>query len=91
MVLFGNERTGLTNDELSWAYVAVVILMVGVGKICCKSLKYIGGIGLMSLNLLYVVGILVYEIFMACGGEATNGEILLEKVKFFIVDEKVML
>lgn len=90
-VLFGNERTGLTNDELSWAHAAVAIPTAGAGKICRKSLKYTGGTGPTSLNLSHAVGILAYEIFMACGGEATNGEILPEKAKLLTVDEKVTL
>ena len=90
-VLFGNERTGLTNDELSWAHAAVAIPTAGAGKICRKSLKYTGGTGPTSLNLSHAVGILAYEIFMACGGDATSGEILPEKAKLLTVDEKVTL
>jgi hypothetical protein len=81
----------LTNDELSWAHAAVAIPTAGAGKICRKSLKYTGGTGPTSLNLSHAVGILAYEIFMACGGEATNGEILPEKAKLLTVDEKVTL
>ena len=90
-VLFGNERTGLTNEELSWAHAAVAIPTAGTGKLCRKSLKYTGGTGPTSLNLSHAIGITAYEIFMACSGDDAKGEILPEKQKLLSVDEKVTL
>ena len=90
-VMFGNERTGLTNEELSWAHAAVAIPTAGTGKLCRRSLKYTGGTGPTSLNLSHAVGILAYEIFMAISGDDAKGEILPEKQKLLTVDEKVTL
>ena len=43
-VLFGNERTGLTNEELAQALACVAIPTAGQGT-CRRSLKYTGGTG----------------------------------------------
>ena len=64
-VLFGNERTGLTNEELAQAHACVAIPTAGQGALCRKSLKYTGGTGPTSLNLSQAVGVLAYELFMA--------------------------
>ena len=64
-VLFGNERTGLTNEELAQAHACVAIPTAGQGQLCRKSLKYTGGTGPTSLNLSQAVGVLAYEMFMA--------------------------
>lgn len=90
-VLFGNERTGLTNEDLAWAHAAVAIPTAGAGKICRRSLKYTGGTGPTSLNLSHAVGILGYEIYMAISGDEARGAIAPEKDKLLSVDEKEML
>jgi len=64
-VLFGNERTGLTNEEMAQAHCAVAIPTAGRGALCRRSLKYTGGTGPTSLNLSQAVGILAYETFIA--------------------------
>ena len=90
-VLFGNERTGLTNEELAWASAAVVVPTAGAGKLCRRSLKYTGATGPTSLNLSHAVGIIAYEIFMACFGDAANGSIEPENQKLLTAEEKVTL
>ena len=90
-ILFGNERTGLTNEDLSWAHAAVAIPTAGAGKLCRRSLKYTGGTGPTSLNLSHAVGIIGYEIFMAMSGDDAKGSIAPEKDKLLSVDEKAML
>lgn len=64
-MLFGNERTGLTNEELGTAHAAVAIPTAGQGSLCRKSLKYTGGTGPTSLNLSQAVGVIAYEMFLA--------------------------
>ena len=71
-VLFGNERTGLTNEELAQAHAAVAIPTAGQGTLCRKSLKYTGGTGPTSLNLSQAVGVLAYELFMAADAVAAE-------------------
>jgi len=90
-ILFGNERTGLTNEDLAWAHAAVAIPTAGAGKLCRRSLKYTGGTGPTSLNLSHAVGIIGYEIFMAMSGDDAKGSIAPEKDKLLSVDEKAML
>ena len=99
-VLFGNERTGLTNDELAQAHAAVAIPTAGQGTLCRKSLKYTGGTGPTSLNLSQAVGVLAYEMFMAADAaeaEATGstsvnaGKIDLPASQLMTVGEKDML
>ena len=71
-MLFGNERTGLTNEELAQAHACVAIPTAGQGTLCRRSLKYTGGTGPTSLNLSQAVGVLAYEpMFMAA--DAANG------------------
>ena len=55
--LFGNERVGLTNEELRTAQYLVAIPTAGVGEVCGKSLKYTGSSGPTSLNLSHAVGV----------------------------------
>jgi tRNA C32,U32 (ribose-2'-O)-methylase TrmJ len=62
--LFGNERVGLTNEELRTAQYLVAIPTAGVGEVCGKSLKYTGSSGPTSLNLSHAVGVLAYEAFV---------------------------
>ena len=62
--LFGNERVGLTNEELRTAQYLVAIPTAGVGEVCGKSSKYTGSLGPTSLNLSHAVGVLAYEAFV---------------------------
>ena len=62
--LFGNERVGLTNEELRTAQYLVAIPTAGVGEVCGKSLKYTGSSGPTSLNLSHAVGVVAYEAFV---------------------------
>jgi tRNA(Leu) C34 or U34 (ribose-2'-O)-methylase TrmL len=99
-ILFGNERTGLTNDELAQAHAAVAIPTAGQGALCRKSLKYTGGTGPTSLNLSQAVGVLAYELFMAADAldaeesdvrGASTGKIDLPASQLMTVGEKEML
>ncbi|CEF96880.1 tRNA/rRNA methyltransferase, SpoU [Ostreococcus tauri] len=95
-VLFGNERTGLTNEELAWASAAVVVPTAGAGKLCRKSLKYTGATGPTSLNLSHAVGIIAYEIFMACSGDDASSSpeassTSSEPQKLLTAEEKITL
>ena len=72
-VLFGNERTGLTNEELAQAHACVAIPTAGQGTLCRESLKYTGGTGPTSLNLSQAVGVLAYELFMAADAARRGG------------------
>ena len=74
-VLFGNERTGLTNEELAQAHACVAIPTAGQGQLCRKSLKYTGGTGPTSLNLSQAVGVLAYEMFMAADEVAVESAV----------------
>lgn len=71
-VLFGNERTGLTNDEIAQAHACVAIPTAGQARLCRKSLKYTGASGPTSLNLSQAVGVLAYELFMAADADVVN-------------------
>jgi len=62
--LFGNERVGLTNEELRTAQYLVAIPTAGVGEVCGKSLKYTGSSGPTSLNVSHAVGVVAYEAFV---------------------------
>ena len=73
-VLFGNERTGLTNEELAQAHACVAIPTAGQGTLCRRSLKYTGGTGPTSLNLSQAVGVLAYEMFMAADAARLAGD-----------------
>ena len=70
-VLFGNERTGLTNEELELAEFGVSIptsATVGTSAMARRN-KYSGGAGVdgsqtaTSLNLGMAVGVVAYELF----------------------------
>jgi len=50
-IVFGNEATGLTNDELSLANLGVMIATAGHSAAPRKSEHYTGGAGPVSLNL----------------------------------------
>jgi len=99
-ILFGNERTGLTNDELAQAHAAVAIPTAGQGALCRKTLKYTGGTGPTSLNLSQAVGVLAYELFMAADAldaeengtrQVSSGKIDLPASQLMTVGEKEML
>jgi tRNA C32,U32 (ribose-2'-O)-methylase TrmJ len=100
-VLFGNERTGLTNEELAQAHACVAIPTAGRGSLCRKSLKYTGGTGPTSLNVSQAVGVLAYEIFMAADADksagepehasAASGSIGIPKAQLMTVGEKHVL
>lgn len=54
-VVFGNEATGLTNDELNLANLGVMIRTAGHSANPRKKDKYTGGAGPTSLNLSHAV------------------------------------
>ena len=97
-VLFGNERTGLTNEELAQAHACVAIPTAGQGTLCRESLKYTGGTGPTSLNLSQAVGVLAYELFMAADAAraeaddayrgVAEGAINVPKAQLMTVGEK---
>ena len=97
-VLFGNERTGLTNEELAQAHACVAIPTAGQGTLCRESLKYTGGTGPTSLNLSLAVGVLAYELFMAADAAraeaddayrgVAEGAINVPKAQLMTVGEK---
>ena len=86
-ILFGNEATGLTNEELSLANVGVMIPTAsfgvpdqsggGEGKknegIKKKIKRYTGGVGPTSLNLSHAVGVCAYEVHQAMGDTLVSG------------------
>ena len=78
-VVFGNEATGLTNDELALANLGVMIPTSGhaapPGRAPKKGTKgrYTGGVGPTSLNLSHAVGVLAYELHQEMGGAAVAG------------------
>ena len=66
-VVFGNEATGLTNDELRRANLGVMIPTAGHEEMRASARrrskqKYTGGAGPTSLNLSHAVGVLAYEL-----------------------------
>jgi tRNA C32,U32 (ribose-2'-O)-methylase TrmJ len=83
-ILFGNEATGLTNEELSLANVGVMIPTASFGvpdqsegkknegkkK---KTKRYTGGVGPTSLNLSHAVGVCAYEVHQAMGDTLVSG------------------
>ena len=97
-VLFGNERTGLTNEELAQAHACVAIPTAGQSTLCRESLKYTGGTGPTSLNLSQAVGVLAYELFMAADAAraeaddayrgVAEGAINVPKAQLMTVGEK---
>ena len=97
-VLFGNERTGLTNEELAQAHACVAIPTAGQSTLCRESLKYTGGTGPTSLNLSQAVGVLAYELFMAADAAraeaddayrgVAEGAINVPKAQLMTISEK---
>ena len=87
-ILFGNEATGLTNEELSLANVGVMIPTASFGVpdqsevksegkknegIKKKIKRYTGGVGPTSLNLSHAVGVCAYEVHQAMGDTLVSG------------------
>lgn len=72
-VVFGNEATGLTNDELSLANLGVMIPTAGHSPAPRKKDKYTGGAGPTSLNLSHAVGVLAYEMYTQMGEGRVTG------------------
>ena len=81
-ILFGNEATGLTNEELSLANVGVMIPTASFGvpdqsgrdEGKKKKIKrYTGGVGPTSLNLSHAVGVCAYEVHQAMGDTLVSG------------------
>ena len=81
-ILFGNEATGLTNEELALANVGVMIPTAGFDvpdasgvtkKNKKKTKRYTGGVGPTSLNLSHAVGVCAYEVHQAIGNTNVSG------------------
>jgi tRNA C32,U32 (ribose-2'-O)-methylase TrmJ len=82
-ILFGNEATGLTNEELALANVGVMIPTAGFDvpdasgskekKTKKKTKRYTGGVGPTSLNLSHAVGVCAYEVHQAIGDTNVSG------------------
>jgi tRNA C32,U32 (ribose-2'-O)-methylase TrmJ len=82
-ILFGNEATGLTNEELALANVGVMIPTAGFDvpdasgskekKTKKKTKRYTGGVGPTSLNLSHAVGVCAYEVHQAIGNTNVSG------------------
>ena len=85
-ILFGNEATGLTNEELALANVGVMIPTAGVdardrrdadararAASEKKTKRYTGGVGPTSLNLSHAVGVCAYEVHQAMGETRVSG------------------
>ncbi len=79
-ILFGNEATGLTNEELSLASLGVMIPTAGFGvpeqpgvETKKQQKRYTGGVGPTSLNLSQAVGVMAYEIHEAIGNNQVTG------------------
>ena len=89
-VVFGNEATGLTNDELSRANLGVMIATAGSKasvKAASRRRRYTGAKGPTSLNLSMAVGVLAYELFEAMG----EGEVGGFGSRMMTVDERARL
>ena len=89
-VVFGNEATGLTNDELSRANLGVMIATAGSKasvKAANRRRRYTGAKGPTSLNLSMAVGVLAYELFEAMG----QGEVGGFGSRMMTVDERARL
>ena len=89
-VVFGNEATGLTNDELSRANLGVMIATAGSKasvKAASRRRRYTGAKGPTSLNLSMAVGVLAYELFEAMG----EGEVGGVGSRMMTVDERARL
>ena len=82
-ILFGNEATGLTNEELALANVGVMIPTAGFDvpdasgskekQTKKKTKQYTGGVGPTSLNLSHAVGVCAYEVHQAIGDTNVSG------------------
>ena len=89
-VVFGNEATGLTNDELTRANLGVMIATAGSKasvKAANRRRRYTGARGPTSLNLSMAVGVLAYELFEAMG----EGEVGGFGSRMMTVDERARL
>ena len=89
-VVFGNEATGLTNDELTRANLGVMIATAGSKasvKAANRRRRYTGAKGPTSLNLSMAVGVLAYELFEAMG----EGEVGGFGSRMMTVDERARL
>lgn len=92
-VVFGNEATGLTNDELSRANLGVMIATSsgkassGEGSSSSPRKRYTGAKGSTSLNLSMAVGVVAYELFQAMG----EGEVSGFGSRLMTVDERIRL
>ena len=76
-IVFGNEATGLTNEELSLANVGVMIPTAGRAGAGAGGRRgekrYTGGAGPTSLNLSHAVGVVAYELFRELGDGVVSG------------------
>ncbi|ACO62554.1 predicted protein [Micromonas commoda] len=87
-VVFGNEATGLTNDELARANLGVMIATSAATSSPASSRKrYTGAKGATSLNLSMAVGVVAYELFQAMG----EGEVSGFGSRLMTVDERARL
>ena len=92
-VVFGNEATGLTNDELARANLGVMIATSsgkassGKGSSSSPRKRYTGAKGSTSLNLSMAVGVVAYELFQAMG----DGEVSGFGSRLMTVDERIRL
>ena len=91
-VVFGNEATGLTNDELARANLGVMIATSSAAEISGKRSantrkRYTGAKGSTSLNLSMAVGVVAYELFQAMG----EGEVSGFGSRLMTVDERIRL
>ena len=91
-VVFGNEATGLTNDELARANLGVMIATSAATSPAASSpgtsrKRYTGAKGATSLNLSMAVGVVAYELFQAMG----EGEVSGFGSRLMTVDERARL
>ena len=94
-VVFGNEATGLTNDELARANLGVMIATSAAASPATSSpasassrkKRYTGAKGATSLNLSMAVGVVAYELFQAMG----EGEVSGFGTRLMTVDERARL
>ena len=85
-VVFGNEATGLTNDELARANLGVMIATSSPASASSRK-RYTGAKGATSLNLSMAVGVVAYELFQAMG----EGEVSGFGSRLMTVDERARL
>ena len=86
-VVFGNEATGLTNEELALANVGVMIATAGHSANPRDREKYTGGAGPTSLNLSHAVGVIAYELYTQMG----RGKVKGFGSRLITVDERTRL